>query len=183
VTRTPGAGSFGNPPGCSLVGLWREDLAAHDGDWFAPGFRALAVHRFGNWRMGVRSRALRGPLSVVYRWMERRIVRRYGIELPYSTRVGRRVVIDHQNGIVVHGAVTIGDECRLRQNVTIGARRLERVADAPVLGRGVDVGAGAAILGGITIGDGATIGANAVVLADVPAGALAVGVPARVVRS
>lgn len=104
----------------------------------------------------------------------------FGIELPYSAQVGRRVAIHHQSGIVIHGDVTIGDGCIIRQNVTIGIRRVGEI-DAPVLGRNVDIGAGAVILGAITVGNDVSIGANAVVLDDVPDDALAVGVPARVV--
>ena len=89
---------------------------------------------------------------------------------------------EHQGGIVVHGASTIGDGCILRQNCTLGIRSMSALQEAPTLGRGVNVGAGAVILGQVTIGDGAAIGANAVVLDDVPARALAVGVPAKVVR-
>ena len=165
----------------ALVGQIREDLATHQHDWTRPGFRALAVHRFGNWRMGIRPKVLRAPLSVGYRAMERFCRNYYGIELPYSAKIGRRVVVEHQGDIVVHGSAVVGDECVLRQGVTIGARTREEHAEAPVLGKGVDVGAGAKILGAVHVGDGASIGANAVVLADVPDGGLAVGVPAKVI--
>lgn len=167
-----------NPSFSGMLRLIREDLAAHGGDWTRPGFKALAVHRFGVWRMTISPKLLRAPLSVIYRYFYRRVRNIYGIELPYSVRVGRRVVIEHQSGIVVHGATVIGDECIIRQNCTFGVRRMDELAKAPVLGRGVDVGAGAVILGAVNIGDFARIGANAVVLCDVPAGAAAVGVPA-----
>ncbi len=170
---------YGNPAGVTFRQLLAEDFRTHGRAWTSPGFRAVAVHRFGNWRMGVRSRVLRVPLSVLYRALFRRVRRNYGIEIDFSTRLGRRVVIDHQSGIVVSGFAAIGDDCRLRQNVTIGIRA-EGDLRAPVLGNGVDLGAGAVLLGGITVGDGAIIGANAVVLTDVPAGALAVGVPATI---
>ncbi len=130
--------------------------------------------------MNVRPIALRAPLSITYRTMHRLVRNLYGIELPYSARIGRRVVIEHQHGIVVHGNSVVGDDCILRQGVTLGMRSMARPDEAPVLGRGVNVGAGAKILGAVRIGDGASIGANAVVLRDVPAGALAVGVPAVV---
>jgi serine O-acetyltransferase len=96
--------------------------------------------------------------------------------------VGRRVIIEHQSGIVIHGDAVIGDDCIIRQGVTIGNRRLNRPLDAPRLGNRVSVGAGAKLLGSIHVGDGAQIGANAVVFEDVPAGAAAVGVPARIVQ-
>lgn len=164
------------------LGLWaqiKEDLAAHYGDWTLPGFRAVAVHRFGNWRMTVEPKLLRAPLSILYRMMFRYVRNHYGIELPYSARLGRRVVIDHQSGIVIHGDCIIGDDCIIRQNVTIGIRDMTDLRAVPTLGNGVNVGAGAVIVGPIHIGDGAWIGANAVVLKDVPAGAMAVGIPAK----
>lgn len=157
----------------------REDWVAHGCDWTKPGFRAVAVHRLGNWRMSIRSKLLRAPFSILYRTLYRRCRNVYGIELPYTVQLGRRVVFEHQGGIVIHGNTVIGDECIVRQNVTMGIRSLDDLTAAPVLGTRVNVGAGAAILGRVRIGDGASIGANAVVLNDVPAGATAVGVPAQ----
>ncbi len=185
VGVSPEAGAERMARGVARPSLWalvREDYAAHGRDWTKPGFRAIAVYRFGVWRMGVRPKLLRAPLSLLYRALFRRVRNRYGIELPYSAVVGRRVVIEHQSGIVVHGSAVIGDACILRQGVTLGNRTMDRPFDAPVLGRGVNVGAGATILGAVRVGDGAAIGANAVVLCDVPAGATAVGVPARIVE-
>jgi serine O-acetyltransferase len=165
-----------------LVAVVVDDWKNHERDWTRPGFRALAVHRFGNWRMSVEPKLARAPLSVLYRTAFRYVRNHYGIELPYSTKVGRGVVIEHQGGIVVHGDATLGDGCVIRQGVTIGMKNTRDAFAAPVLGRNVDVGAGAVILGAIHVGDGATVGANAVVLDDVDAGALAVGVPATVKR-
>jgi len=173
-----GAGPEASRPG--LWALWREDLRSHRGEWSRPGFLTLAVYRFGVWRMGVRSRLLRAPLSLVYRYLYVRCRNVYGIELPYSAAVGRGVVIEHQGGIVVHGNTAIGDRCIIRQGCTLGIRRLDRLDDAPTLEAGVALGAGCAVLGGVTLGAGCAVGANAVVLKDVPAGAVAVGIPARV---
>lgn len=170
-----------DPP--SLARLLLEDLEAHGYDPTRPGFQAIAVYRFGVRRMQVRSKLLRAPLSVAYRALFRSVRNFYGIELPYSADVGRRVVFEHQHGIVIHGGTVIGDDCIIRQGVTLGNRSLEDPAGAPVLGKGVNVGAGAKILGRVRVGAGARIGANAVVLEDVPAGALAVGVPARIVEA
>ncbi|WP_174273458.1 serine O-acetyltransferase [Sphingomonas bacterium] len=163
-------------------GLWaqiREDWVAHGRDWTRPGFRAVAVHRFGVWRMRVRQ-PLRAPLSLLYRVLFRHCRNVYGIELPYSVQLGRGVVIEHQGGVVVHGATVIGDRCILRQNCTLGIRRMDALADAPILEEGVQLGAGAVVLGRIRLGRGAMVGANAVVMQDVPAGALATGVPATI---
>ena len=156
-----------------------EDYDAHGREWTKPGFRSVAVHRFGVWRMTVKSRLLRAPLSMLYRWGYRHCRNVYGIELPYTVTLGRRVVIEHQGGIVVHGRSRIGDDCIIRQNCTLGIRRITDLDDAPTLEAGVSVGAGAVILGAVTLGRGCAVGANAVVLSDVPPGALAIGVPAR----
>lgn len=160
-----------------------EDWRTHDSDWTRPGFQAVAVHRFGNWRMGIEPKVLRAPFSVLYRALYRGVRNFYGIELPYSVRLGRRVKIEHQSGIVIHGGAVIGDDCILRQDVTLGNRSLSRPSEAPRLGNRVSVGAGAKILGPVVIGDEAQIGANAVVQLDVPAGALAIGVPARIAKT
>jgi serine acetyltransferase len=165
------------------IGLWtlvREDYAMHGRDWTRPGFRAVAVYRFGVWRMRVRSNLLRLPLSWLYRRMFVRVRNVYGIELPFSAQVGRRLVIEHQHGIVVHGNTVIGNDCYIRQGCTLGNKSLDAIHDAPTLGDRVNVGAGAKVLGKVTIGDGAAIGANAVVVKDVPAGATAVGIPAQI---
>jgi serine O-acetyltransferase len=132
--------------------------------------------------MRVRPKLLRAPLSVAYRALFRLVRNVYGIEVPYSATIGRRVIFEHQHGVVVHGDTIIGDDCIIRQGVTLGIRRMNGLSDAPILGERVTVGAGAKILGKVRIGAGADIGANAVVLSDVPEGALVVGIPARVVR-
>lgn len=163
-----------------LFALIAEDWRAHGRDWTRPGFRAVAVHRFGVWRMGVRPKLLRAPLSFVYRALFRRCRNVYGIELPYTVKLGRGVVFEHQGGVVVHGATEIGDGCIIRQGCTLGLKRLDALGDAPILERGVQLGAGSVVLGRIRIGAGAVIGANAVVTIDVPPGAVALGIPARV---
>jgi serine O-acetyltransferase len=167
------------------LGLWaqlHEDWVAHGRDWTKPGFRAVAAHRFGVWRMQVQPMLLRAPLSVLYRTLYRKVRNGYGIDLPYTVELGRRVVIEHQSGIIIHGCCHIGDDCILRQGVTLGNRYLDRPLEAPILGARVNVGAGAKILGGITLGDDVKIGANAVVLMDIPAGQTAVGIPARLLK-
>ena len=166
------------PP--TLVAQIVEDWHAHGRDWTRPGFHAVAVHRFGKWRMGIGPQSVRVPLSFLYRALFTGVRNFYGIEVPHTAHVGRRVVFEHQHGIVVHGNASIGDDCIVRQGVTIGNRNIAAPLEAPRLGNRVNIGAGAKVLGGVTIGDDAQIGANAVVLVDVPAGGVAVGVPARV---
>jgi serine acetyltransferase len=168
--------------GVGLIAQIADDWRTNGRDWTRPGFQALAVHRFGNWRMRIEPRIVRAPFSLLYRALFDGVRNFYGIELPYTAKVGKSVIIEHQGGIVIHGGADIGDGCVLRQGVTVGNRTLDRPFDAPRLGARVNVGAGAKILGSVAIGDDAQIGANAVVLTDVPAGSLAAGVPALVVR-
>ncbi|MGF1516045.1 MAG: serine O-acetyltransferase [Elainellaceae cyanobacterium] len=177
--------NIGNPDPLPL-GLWamiREDWVAHGRDWTLPGFRAVAVHRFGVWRMQVKPKVLRAPLSKLYKSLYRKVRNTYGIELPYTVRLGRRVVIEHQGNIVIHGYCEIGDDSIIRQGVTLGLRHVERPFDAPKLGNHVNIGAGAKLFGHIRVGDNVNIGANAVVLTDVPDKATAVGIPARIISA
>lgn len=166
-----------------FLALLKEDYNAHGREWSRPGFRAMAVYRFGNWRMGIRPKLLRIPFSMLYRMMFRRVRNHYSIELPYSARLGRRVIIEHQGGIVVHGNCDIGDDSIIRQGVTIGNRSLDKPNEAPCIGKRVNIGAGAKILGNLNIGDDANIGANAVVLHDVEPGTTVVGIPAKPLQS
>jgi serine O-acetyltransferase len=122
----------------------------------------------------------RGPLAFVAR---RLAVLRHrfwsvvsGADVPLTSRIGGGLVLPHPNGVVIHPDATIGPNCMIFQQVTIGANR----GRVPALGGHVDIGAGAKLLGAIRVGDHALIGANAVVLCDVPEGATAVGVPAIV---
>jgi serine O-acetyltransferase len=168
------------------LGLWqqiKEDWIAHGRDWTKPGFRAIAVQRFGAWRMQVEPKLLRAPLSILYRSLYRKVRNTYGIDLPYTVKLGRRVVIEHQSAIIIHGYCTIGDDCIIRQGVTLGNRYLDKPLDSPQLGDRVNVGAGAKILGKVNLGDDVNIGANAVVLSDIPAGQTAVGIPAKILQS
>ena len=101
-----------------------------------------------------------------------------GADIPLSCNIAGGLLIPHPNGIVIHPDAEIGPNCLLFQQVTIG----EAEGGVPKLGGHVDVGAGARLIGPISIGDHAKIGANAVVTSDVPAGATAVGIPARIVK-
>lgn len=158
----------------------KEDWRTYEGDIWRQGLWAMWVYRFGQWRYKVRPAWLRKPFSFLYKLQRTVIQMLTGIELPCETQVGRRLRIEHFGGIIVSGDAVIGDDVVIRQGVTIGLKRTNQ-RGAPQIGNRVDIGAGAKLLGPIRIGDDAVIGANAVVLCDVPAGALAVGVPARII--
>jgi len=105
-----------------------------------------------------------------------------GIEIHPGATLGHRVFIDHGHGVVIGETAEVGDDCTIYQGVTLGGTRLYKGQKRhPTLGKGVVVGAGAKVLGGFEVGDGARIGSNAVVVKPVPAGATAVGNPARVI--
>ena len=140
-----------------------------------PGIHALIFHRIAH-----------GAWVREWHWLGRFIshVSRFltGIEIHPGAVIGRRVFIDHGMGVVIGETAEIGDDCTIYQAVTLGGTSLYRGTKRhPTLGRGVVVGAGAKVLGGFTVGDGAKIGSNAVVVKPVPAGATAVGNPARVI--
>jgi serine O-acetyltransferase len=159
----------------------REDWRTYERDLWRQGLWVMVVYRFGRWRYRVRPGWLRRPLSLLYKFGKIGSQILTGIDLPCETVVGRRLRIEHFGGIVISGDTVIGDDVVIRHGVTLGLRHTG-ARGAPVIGNGVDIGAGAKILGAVTIGDGAVIGANAVVLHDVPPHALAVGIPATIKR-
>lgn len=169
-----------NPVGVSFFALIREDLQTHGGDWFSQGFWALATHRFGNWRMGIRRRWLRLPFSLLYKILYKVVEWACGISLSYTVSVGRRVHIWHHGGMIL-GARRIGNDVHLRQNTTFGvARRGDPRWLKPVIEDGCDIGAGVVIVGNVTIGPNSIVGANSVVCKDIPPNQIAIGVPAVV---
>lgn len=171
-----------NPTGISLPELIVEDFRTHDRDIWEPGFWAIAAHRFGNARMSVRRKIFRAPLTAIYRSVSTSINWWFGIDLPYTVKLGRRVRIWHHGGIVVI-AHRIGDDVHIRHNTTFGVARRSEPWARPIIGDRVDIGVGTCILGAVTVGDDSVIGAGSIVVRDIPAGATAVGAPARVIRS
>ncbi|MBX3605987.1 MAG: serine O-acetyltransferase [Piscinibacter sp.] len=142
-----------------------------------PGLHALVMHRWAHacWKAG-------------WRWPGRFIshLARFltGIEIHPGATIGRRVFIDHGMGVVIGETAEIGDECTIYQGVTLGGTSLGRGTKRhPTLERGVIVGANSQVLGGFTVGEGARIGSGAVVVKPVPAGATAVGNPARILNA
>lgn len=138
-----------------------------------PGVHALLLHRLahGVWKLGFRW--LARFIAHFARWIT-------GIEIHPCARIGRRVFIDHGMGVVIGETAEIGDDCTLYHGVTLGGTTWNKGKRHPTLEAGVVIGAGAKILGPITLGAGAKVGSNAVVVKDVPAGATAVGIPARI---
>jgi serine O-acetyltransferase len=159
-----------------------EDLRAQREGLLGLGFWALVVYRFGHARKAVRNRILRFPWSVIYFVLNKLIEIVCGITIGADARIGRRLHIEHHGGIVVHGASEIGDDCMIRHGVTLGNSGNADPTGAPRLGNRVEIGAGAKILGRVSVGDDAIVGANAVVTCDVPPGAIVGGVPARIIR-
>ncbi|MCB5197350.1 serine O-acetyltransferase [Deefgea salmonis] len=162
--------------------LIREDWQTYQRDPWRQGLWVMVIYRFGNWRYTVRFAILRKLLSLIYKFLKVGGQILTGIDLPCETRIGRRLRIDHFGGVIISGDTIIGNDVILRHGVTLGLRH-EGQSGAPTLGDRVEVGAGAKILGAIKIGNDAKIGANAVVLQDVPCGAVAVGIPARILPS
>lgn len=158
----------------------REDLKTYKGDWTCQGFWAMVIYRFGRWRYTIGNPFIRKPFSLLYKILFKFIQILTGIELPCEVDVGKNFRIDHFGGIIISGFASFGDNCVLRDGVTVGLRRVEDPV-APRVGNNVDIGTGAKLLGDITIADNVVIGANAVVLEDVPPNSIAVGVPARII--
>jgi serine O-acetyltransferase len=164
-----------------MINTLKEDWQTYEGDIWRQGLWVMWVYRFGQWRYGVRPILLRKPFSLLYKIARTVCQMLTGVELPCETKVGRRLRIEHFGGIIISGDAVIGDDVILRNGVTIGLKRTGQ-RGAPRIGNRVDIGAGAKILGDISIGDDAVIGANAVVLKNVPPGAFAVGIPARIIQ-
>ena len=139
-----------------------------------PGLHALVFHRFNHWlwRIGLKWLARLG--SNVARWMT-------GIEIHPGATIGRRFFIDHGMGVVIGETAVIEDDCTLYHGVTLGGTSWNKGKRHPTLENGVVVGAGAKILGAITVFDNARVGANSVVVKDVPEGRTIVGIPGRLV--
>jgi serine O-acetyltransferase len=157
----------------------REDWQTYQ-SWTRQGFWVMIVYRFGRWRYGIPWKPLRQPFSFVYRAMKLGVQILTGIDLPCEATVGRHFLIEHFGGIIISGDAVFGDDCVIRNGVTVGIKR-RGTPGVPVFGDRVDIGAGAVILGKILIGNDVMIGANAVVVSDIPSNSIAVGVPARVI--
>jgi serine O-acetyltransferase len=166
--------------------LEREQVSAATPDWnrerclgfWDPSRRLLrSIRSYQKWK----------GRGLPWRWLSKYWVLQFnfwsvvtGADIPLNCEIGGGLLLTHPNGVVIFPDAVIGPNCQIFQQVTIGTGGPK--PGAPILGGHVDVGAGAKILGGVRVGDHALIGANAVVLEDVPPGATAVGIPARIVR-
>jgi serine O-acetyltransferase len=140
-----------------------------------PGVHALLMHRLSHFLWNHKWYWLARFNSHVGRWLT-------GIEIHPGATIGRRMFIDHGMGVVIGETAVVGDDCTLYHGVTLGGTSWNKGKRHPTLENGVVIGAGAKVLGPITIGAGAKIGSNAVVVKDVPINATAVGIPARVLE-
>jgi serine O-acetyltransferase len=160
---------------------WKADRARYPKHAFAreQSLWALAVYRFGR-RNDARARGVTRWFCDRLYWFLFRVVETLtGVSFTKATEIGPGMRIHHFGNIFIHSRVKIGANCTVRQGVTIGSRVEE--GPVPVIEDNVDFGAYAQVLGGIRVGCGAKIGAMSVVLTDVPAGATAVGIPARII--
>lgn len=160
-----------------------EDLRQHGGAdaLVEPGYWALGVYRLGRWSLQRRTQTGRWVSSKVYRALSAGIQLGLGVTVPREARIGRAFHMIHGNGVRIHPDAVIGDRVTVMHEVTIGLS-IDREG-APRIGNDVYVGAGAKILGPVTVGDGALIAPNSLVISDVPPRATVMGVPARVVPS
>jgi serine O-acetyltransferase len=140
------------------------------------GFHALLAHRLSHWLWRKNIPILPRLISQLARWMT-------GIEIHPGAQIGRGFFIDHGMGVVIGETAVIGDFVTLFQGVTLGGTGKERGKRHPTLGNHVVVGAGAKVLGNITIGDFVKVGANSVVLRSVPSNSTVIGIPGRIIKT
>jgi serine O-acetyltransferase len=173
------------PADIGLVELLREDRRANGYGYTYPGFHAVAVHRLGVW--AANQGGVAGKLvGVLYKLGFTFVRNFYGIEIPRTVQVGRRLCVGHQSGIVIHPNAVIGDDCIIRFNSSLAGASTEHhqwAREAPRLGNDVTIGVGAIVVGNVTVGDGARIGPNAVVTRSVPPGTVVVVDPPRYIET
>lgn len=159
----------------------REDFITHGRSFKNRALWAMVTYRFGRWAVARRNPAARWIAGKLYGGLYLLTEITTGVHIPCGVTLGRRFHIVHADGsISIHPGVVIGDNVGVMHNVTIGTNMSEEV---PVIGNDVFIGVGASILGGVTVGNGARIAANSLVISDVPAGAVAMGVPARILKN
>jgi serine O-acetyltransferase len=157
-----------------------EDLKTQREGLLALGFWALLVYRFGHARFLIKNKIVRAPWTIVYVILHKLTEMFLGINIGSTATIGRRLNIEHNGCICIHGNAVIGDDCMIRQGVTLGNIGNDDPLGAPKIGNRVQIGAGAKVLGPVNVGNNVTIGANAVVISDVPDNVVVFGVPARI---
>jgi serine O-acetyltransferase len=165
----------------NILSIMHEDLKTQREGIFAQEFGALFIFRLAHPRMHCNIRFVRILWRIVNVFLQKWIEVITGISIPETTVIGRRLNIEHFGGIIIHGNVVIGDDCQIRQGVTIGNRGDDEPHGAPTIGDRVQIGAGAKLIGRIVIGNDVKIGANSVVITDIPPDSVAVGVPAKII--
>jgi serine O-acetyltransferase len=167
-----------------LAALLEEDFVTHERKLLSPGFWALVAHRLGSRSTALDPVLARSALRAAHKALSTAVDWTWGIHIPLSTRVGRRVHIWHFGSMLLN-AHAIGNDVQLRHDTTFGPLRSpphpRPEAPLPVIEDAVDIGPGACVLGGVTVGHGAKVGANTVVIESVPPHATVFGVPARVI--
>ena len=150
-----------------------QELVASQGVW------ATVMFRYGQWAYSGGPAPLKLPAKLAYKVGQKAVEVATGISMPASVKAGPGFYIGHFGAIIIHPDSQFGDNCSIGQGVTLGTRG-QGDGGVPVLGDNVYVGAGAKVLGGVRLGDNVAVGANAVVVKDVPADHVAVGVPAAI---
>ena len=157
----------------------KNDPAARSGFeifFLYSGIHAMISYRFAHWFHT-------HHMKFLARWISQIARRRTGVEIHPAAKIGRRLVIDHGNGIVIGETVEIGDDCLIYQGATLGGTGISHGKRHPTLGNNVMVGSGAKVLGPFKVGDNSKIAANSVVLREVPPNCTVVGIPGHIVKA
>ena len=170
-----------------ILGKFREDLSVvfqrdpAARNYFEilttyPGVHALILHRFAHFLWSIKLKLIARIFSHLARILT-------GIEIHPGAQIGRRFFIDHGMGVVIGETAIIGDDCTLYHGVTLGGTTWKKGKRHPTLKNNVVIGAGAKVLGPITLGNNSKVGSNAVVVTDIPNDSTAVGIPAKIIES
>lgn len=159
---------------------FRSDYQRHEQGLLNPALWAVWNYRYGRWALTVRFPPLRWLTSKIYGLNMFLILISSGIRLHREAIIGKDLHLIHSGNIHIHPATVIGDRCGIQHDVTLGNNMNRK--GVPKVGNDVYIGTGATILGPVTIGDGARIAANSLIISDVPPGATAIGVPARIMQ-
>lgn len=173
-----------------LIALWKSDLYRYmqgqcDFRTGVRAYRSLPGFQFSIWlRLAASTQKSTGLWHLIHRvarLVHKHYIYKYGISIPYKTKIGPGFYIGHFGGIVINEASEIGRNCNISHGVTIGQLNRGERMGTPLIGDGVYIGPGAKIIGAIHIGNECAIGANAVVTKDLPDSAVAVGIPAQII--